>query len=65
MSRSKHKSRKGNRSLKFDTEAYVKASRHGEWQGTMENENGFVSMHKVHKNKKAYNRKPKHKNNFL
>ena len=50
--------------MKFDTESYVKASRCGEWEANSENENGFVSKHKVHTSKKAYKRQNKHKNNF-
>jgi len=55
----KNKSKKGDRKSKF--ESYMNANRHGEWQGRFENETGFVSMHKVHKDKKAYSRKAKHK----
>jgi len=42
----------------------LKATRHGEWMATNENECGFVSKHKVHKSKKNYTRKSKHKNDY-
>ena len=40
---------------------YVKASSHGEWMAN--NDNGFESNHKIHKSKKNYSRKIKHKKN--
>jgi len=39
---------------------YVNANKHGEWLA--EFHNGFKSIHKIHKSKKKYNRKNKHKN---
>ena len=41
---------------------YIKANRKGSRDAELENSTGFTSMHKVHKNKKAYSRKLKHKN---
>ncbi len=41
---------------------YIKACRKGSREAELENSTGFKSMHKVHKNKKAYTRKLKHKN---
>jgi hypothetical protein len=40
---------------------YINANTHGEWLAMSENERGFISKHKVHKSKKSYIRKPKHK----
>jgi len=42
----------------------LKATRHGEWLANNEFECGFVSKHKVHKSKKNYTRKTKHKNDY-
>lgn len=39
--------------------AYVKASSHGEWLAN--DDNSFKSVKKVHKSKKTYSRKTKHK----
>lgn len=41
---------------------YIKANRKGSRDAEIENSTGFNSVHKVHKNKKAYSRKLKHKN---
>jgi hypothetical protein len=41
---------------------YIKANKIGNRNAELENQTGFVSKHKVHKNKKAYTRKQKHKN---
>lgn len=43
----------------FTKEDYLKANRIGSRLAELENSNGFKSMHKVHKSKKAYNRKDK------
>lgn len=40
----------------------LKADRCGRYQGEQESEGGWVGTHKVHKNKKQYNRNKKHKN---
>lgn len=40
---------------------YIKANRKGSRDAELENSTGFNSVHKVHKNKKAYTRKLKHK----
>jgi len=41
---------------------YIKASRRGSREAEIELYKGFIPTHKVHKNKKAYSRKSKHKN---
>ena len=43
---------------------YIKANRRGAREAQLENENGWVSSHKVHKSNKNYTRKQKHKENF-
>lgn len=40
---------------------YIKASRRGSRDAELESENGFTSKHKIHKSKKSYSRKPKHR----
>jgi len=40
---------------------YLKANRKGSRDAELENSHGFVSKHKVHKSKKNYTRKIKHK----
>ena len=40
---------------------YVKANRKGSREAELEISSGFTSKHKVHKSKKAYSRKPKHR----
>jgi len=40
---------------------YLKANRKGSRLAEIENSNGFISKHKVHKSKKSYTRKLKHK----
>ena len=40
---------------------YVKANRKGSREAELEHSNGFVSHHKIHKSKKNYTRKIKHK----
>lgn len=39
----------------------IKASRKGSREAELDIVNGFVSRHKIHKSKKTYNRKEKHK----
>lgn len=43
---------------------YVKANRRGSREAELENATGFKSMHSAHKSKKAYNRKPKHREDW-
>jgi hypothetical protein len=45
-------------------EMYLKANRKGSRDAELENATGFASKDKVHKSKKAYSRKPKHKENW-
>jgi len=53
---------KNNKNIKTITlDDFMKANRHGEWMALSENERGFVSKHKIHRSKKSYNRKSKHK----
>ena len=40
----------------------IKANRKGSREAEIELSTGFVAKHKVHKSKKTYNRKKKHKN---
>lgn len=42
---------------------YIKASRKGFRDAYLDDKTGFVSTHKIHKSKKTYSRKLKHKNN--
>ena len=42
----------------------IKASRRGSREAELENSTGFTSVHKVHKSKKAYSRKEKHRKDF-
>lgn len=51
-------------SKKETTEMYIKANKKGSRDAEIENATGFISTHKVHKSKKSYSRKPKHKGNF-
>ena len=44
------------------TEMYIKASKKGSRDAEIEDATGFTSSHKVHKSKKSYSRKPKHRN---
>lgn len=44
---------------------YIKANRRGSREAELENATGFTSIHKVHRNKKAYSRKNKHKKRNL
>lgn len=41
---------------------YIKANRKGSREAELEDSNGFKSKHKIHKSKKSYTRKIKHKN---
>ena len=43
-------------------EDYIKACRKGSREAELEDRTGFVQIHKVHKSKKTYTRKKKHKN---
>ena len=43
-------------------EDYIKANRKGSRDAEIENSTGFNGTHKVHKSKKNYTRKEKHKN---
>lgn len=49
---------------KFTLEDYIKANRQGSRQAELENTTGFKSTHKVHKSKKTYSRKNKHKKSY-
>jgi len=40
----------------------LKAARRGSREAELENSSGFKQVTKIHKNKKAYTRKNKHKN---
>ena len=42
---------------------YIKANRRGSREAELENSTGFVAVRKLHRSKKTYIRKPKHKNN--
>lgn len=42
---------------------YIKANRRGAREAQLESENGWVAVRKVHKSKKNYSRKIKHKGN--
>lgn len=45
-------------------EMYIKANRKGNRDAELEDATGFISKNKVHKSKKAYSRKPKHKESW-
>lgn len=47
--------------MKITLNDYIKANRIGSRAAELDVNRGFKSSHKAHKNKKAYNRKPKHK----
>ena len=49
----------------MDQKDYIKANRKGSRDAELESENGWVGTHKVHKSKKNYTRKIKHKGNEL
>jgi hypothetical protein len=53
---------KTNRNYRED---YIKSNRKGSRDAELEFENGFVSTHKVHKSKKNFQRKPKHKSQIF
>lgn len=42
---------------------YIKANRKGSREAELEDEEGWTQKHKVHKSKKNYSRKIKHRNN--
>jgi len=47
-------------------EDYVKANRKGSREAELElNNNGWTTKHKVHRSKKQYTRKSKHKNKLV
>lgn len=46
---------------KLTKEDYIKASRRGSREAELENQTGWTAKHKVHKSKKNYTRKSKHK----
>lgn len=43
---------------------YVKANRKGSRDASLENNSGFVSVKKIHKSLKKYNRKSKHNKKY-
>ena len=45
--------------MKLTKEQIIKANRKGSREAELENQTGFVSKHKIHRNKKKYNRKDK------
>jgi hypothetical protein len=45
-------------------EDYLKANRKGSREAELENASGWAGKSKVHKSKKEYSRKPKHKGNW-
>jgi hypothetical protein len=45
----------------MNTIDYIKANRKGSREAQLESENGWVAIRKVHKSKKTYTRKTKHK----
>ena len=45
-----------------NTMDYIKANRKGSRDAELSFENGWKSKNKVHRSKKSYSRKPKHKN---
>lgn len=49
-----------NTSVMKTDKKYLNACKHGEWLA--KDDKSFVSIHKVHKSKKTYSRKIKHKN---
>ena len=44
---------------------YIKACRRGSREAELEDENGWKAKHRVHKSKKEYKRRPKHKLSLL
>jgi hypothetical protein len=46
-------------------EDYIKAARKGSRQAELEDSTGWTAKHKVHKSKKNYNRKYKHKTQLI
>lgn len=57
--------RKKKLKTKLTIEDYIKASRRGSREAELENQSGWTAKHKVHKSKKNYTRKTKHKNIVL
>lgn len=49
----------------FTKEDSLKASRKASREIELQNATGWISRHKVHKSAKDYNRKTKHKNDWL
>jgi hypothetical protein len=47
--------------MKLTKKDIIKANRKGSREAELENSTGFKKSHKVHKSKKAYTRKTKHK----
>lgn len=47
----------------MNTQDYIKANRRGSREAQLESENGWVAVRKVHKSRKNYTRKQKHKAN--
>lgn len=54
--------KKKNIKTTFTLTDYIKANRKGSRAAELEDSTGFKSTHKVHKSKKTYSRKKKHKN---
>lgn len=50
--------------MKMTKEQYIKANRKGSREAELEYNTGFIAVHKVHKSKKNYTRKLKHKSNY-
>lgn len=46
----------------MNTMDYIKANRKGSREAELSFEYGWKSVHSIHRSKKSYNRKPKHKN---
>ena len=47
--------------MKITKEDYIKANKKADREISIEDSTGFVSTHKIHKSKKSYTRKKKHK----
>ena len=56
------KKQKKHIAMKITKRDFIKANRRGSREAELETQTGFSSKHKVHKSKKAYSRKNKHKN---
>jgi hypothetical protein len=59
------KTKKYVKSKNGSTVDFMKAVKRADREMELENSNGFVSTHKTHKSKKAYNRKSKFSYNLL